>query len=175
MKNKLVAERYSKAIIGCVEPKDYNGILCDINVLQQLFNQSSNLAKSADSLLFSRKNRIELVKQIPPNLLFQDIWSNLFEILVKKNRFRIISKILDDLEVKILNENGKIKVLLKIARQQSDEMMAKISVKISDILQKKIVLTVQIQPEIIGGFVAETESISIDGSIKNNLIKLIKR
>ena len=68
-----------------------------------------------------------------------------------------------------------IKVLLKIARQQSDEMIAKISVKISDILQKKIVLTVQIQPEIIGGFVAETESISIDGSIKNNLIKLIKR
>jgi len=44
---------------------------------------------------------------------------------------------------------------------------------IGENLNKDIVLNLVINPEILGGFIAETDSLRIDGSIKNNLIKFV--
>ena len=53
-------------------------------------------------------------------------------------------------------------------------MLNSISEKLKDILGKDVILDVKINPEILGGFVATTNSLLIDGSIKNNLVKLLK-
>ena len=45
---------------------------------------------------------------------------------------------------------------------------------IKNVLKKDVILDIEINPEIIGGFIAQTESLLIDGSVKNNLIRLTK-
>ena len=173
MKNKLVAQRYANAVIMNVNEDLYASLLDDVTILNQIFASSPESIKIIDSFLLSIPKRIELTKDITAKLKNTNIWKNLFEILIKKHRFSIILDILKEIEIFILHSRNQIKVVLKIAHSISNETLEKIKSKIVKILKKDIVLNIQITPEIIGGFVAEAESIHIDGSIKNNLIKFI--
>ena len=173
MKNKLVAQRYANAVIMNVNEDLYASLLDDVTILNQIFASSPESIKIIDSFLLSIPKRIELTKDITAKLKNANIWKNLFEILIKKHRFSIILDILKEIEIFILHSRNQIKVVLKIAHSISNETLEKIKSKIVKILKKDIVLNIQITPEIIGGFVAEAESIHIDGSIQNNLIKFI--
>ena len=173
MKNKLIAQRYANAVIMNVKEDLHTSLLDDVSVLNQIFAYSPESIKIIDSFLLSIPKRIGLTKDITAKLRNTNIWKNLFEIPIKKHRFSIILDILKEIEIFILHSRNQIKVVLKIAHSISNETLEKIKSKIVKILKKDIVLNIQIAPEIIGGFVAEAESIHIDGSIKNNLIKFI--
>lgn len=173
MKNKLIAQRYANAVIMNVNEDLYASILDDVYILNQIFASSPESIKIIDSFLLSIPKRIELSTNITAKLKNANIWKNLFEILIKKHRFSIILDILIEIEIFILHSRNQIKVVLKIAHSISNETLEKIKSKIVKILKKDIVLNIKITPEIIGGFVAEAESIHIDGSIKNNLIKFM--
>ena len=173
MKNKLIAQRYANAVIMNVNEDLFASIMDDVTILNQIFTSSPESIKIIDSFLLSIPKRIELTKDITAKLRNTNIWKNLFEILIKKHRFSIILDILVEIEIFILHSRNQIKVVLKIAHSISNETLEKIKSKIVKILKKDIVLNIKIAPEIIGGFVAEAESIHIDGSIKNNLIKFM--
>ena len=173
MKNKLIAQRYANAVIMNVNEDLYTSIMEDVYILNQIFASSPESIKIIDSFLLSVPKRIELSKNITAKLNNKNIWKNLFEILIKKHRFSIILDILNEIEIFILQSRNQLKVLLKIAHSISNETLEKIKNEIVKILKKDIVLNIKIAPEIIGGFVAEAESIHIDGSIKNNLIKFM--
>lgn len=171
MRNKLVAERYAKAVLLNLKKNEHKIIIKDISSLREIL--SEDLIKTIDSFLIPQKKRFSMVDEISQELELGKIWRNLFQILVRKHRFIIILEILSNLEFHILEVNNQIKVSLHLARKQSEEITSIIQQKIAKLLKKDVVLNIQITPEIIGGFIAETESMLIDGSIKNNLIKLI--
>lgn len=157
-----------------MEDRMLDSLLEDINSLNAIFSQDPSLIKSFDSFLYPLKKRIDLALNVADKLNNENIWKNLFQILIKKHRFTIIPDILIDLEERILDSRNQIKVTLKIAHEQTDNILNDIVEVIKDILKKDVVLDIEIDPEIIGGFVAKTNSILIDGSIKNNLVKLIR-
>lgn len=174
MRNKLIAQRYAKAIILNMEDGALDALLEDINSLNTIFSQDPSLIKSFDSFLYPLKKRIDLALNVADKLNNKNIWENLFRILIKKHRFIIIPDILIDLEERILDSRNQIKVSLKIAHEQTDNILNDIAERIKNILKKNVVLDIEIDPEIIGGFVAQTNSVLIDGSIKNNLVRLIR-
>ena len=174
MRNKLIAQRYAKAVILNMENGMLESLFEDINFLKAIFSQDPSLTKSFDSFLYPLKKRIDLALEVADKLNNKNIWENLFRILIKKHRFTIIPDILIELEEKILDSKNQIKVSLKIAREQTDNILNDIAKVIKDILKKDVILDVEIEPSIIGGFIAQTNSLLIDGSIKNNLVKLIR-
>lgn len=157
-----------------MEDRMLDSLLEDINSLNAIFSQDPSLIKSFDSFLYPLKKRIDLALNVADKLNNENIWKNLFQILIKKHRFTIIPDILIDLEERILDSRNQIKVTLKIAHEQTDNILNDIVEVIKDILKKDVVLDIEIDPEIIGGFIARTNSLLIDGSIKNNLARLIK-
>jgi F-type H+-transporting ATPase subunit delta len=174
VRNKLIAQRYAKAIILNMEDGVLDSLLEDINSLKVIFSQDPSLIKSFDSFLYPLKKREDLALSVANKLNNKNIWKNLFRILIKKHRFTIIPDILIDLEERILDSRNQIKVSLKIAHEQTDNVLNDIAERIKNILKKNVVLDIEIDPEIIGGFVAQTNSVLIDGSIKNNLVRLIR-
>jgi F-type H+-transporting ATPase subunit delta len=174
VRNKLIAQRYSKAVILNMEDGMLDSLFEDINSLKAIFFQDPSLIKSFDSFLYPLKKRIDLALNVADKLNNKNIWENLFRILIKKHRFTIILDILIDLEERILDSRNQIKVSLKIAHEQTDKILNDIVKVVKDILKKDVVLDIEIDPEIIGGFIAQTNSILIDGSIRNNLVRLIR-
>ena len=174
MKNILVAQRYSHAIISGLDDKDINSILADVEIMSSSIKTEPELVNAVNSYLFPTKKRLEIALSMTKKLKNTKLWKNLFRILIKKHRFNIVTEILQDLENKILDKKNKVKVSLIIAHDLPKDILDSISVTLKDILEKDVILNVKIDPEILGGFVATTDSLLIDGSIKNNLVKLLK-
>ena len=172
MRNRLVAKRYADAVLMNIDKSHFESFRNDIKLLETAFFQHPDYVKSIDSLLYPLKKRLALAKEVTSKLANTGLWENLFNILVKKHRFSIISDILLQLDHAILDRNNMVKVQLKIAHEQSKSVLQDIEDNIKKILKKEIEFKVSIDPSLIGGFVAQTESILIDGSIKNNLVKL---
>jgi len=174
VKNILVAQRYSHAIISGLDDKDINSIFADIEIMSSSIKAEPELVNAVNSYLFPVKKRLEIALDMTQNLENTKLWKNLFGILLKKHRFNIITDILLDLENEILEKKNLIKVGLTIAHELPKNVLDSISAKLKDILEKDVILETIINPEILGGFVATTDSLLIDGSIKNNLVKLLK-
>ncbi len=173
MKDKLIAKRYAKAAILNIQENQYYSVIKDIEFLRKAFTQDADYIKSINSFLFPLQNRLKLVKKISAQLNNKVIWENLFVLLVKKHRFAIIMEVLNEMENTVLISNNQVKVSLTIAHEHSETVLNKISSKIADIVKKDVVMKVNIDLEIIGGFIAQTDSFFIDGSIKNGLVKLV--
>lgn len=174
MKNNLIALRYAKAILQNVKPEELENLRSDVIKLNTVFHQKNDFLKLFDSVLFPFPKRLEAAEEITHDLAKQEMWKNLFEILLKKNRFSLLDDILRVLDEEILKLNNKIRVKLTIAHKHDDAVMKQIEEEIKTILKKDVEITIEINPEILGGFVAETSDFLIDGSVKHNLIKLIK-
>ncbi|OQX71947.1 MAG: ATP synthase F1 subunit delta [Candidatus Cloacimonas sp. 4484_275] len=171
MKDRIVAQRYAKAFLEIFRESNFDSLLNDISALRKVFTDSGELIKKIDSYLLSPQKREELINLLSENLQNRKVWRNLFGILVEKHRFSIIEAILYELEAIIYEKRNQIKVILKTAHKHSPTVIENIRKKVSEIFNKDVIFDARIEPEIIGGFVAETESFRIDGSIRNNLIK----
>ena len=174
MKNILVAQRYSRAIISGLDDKEIDSILADVEMMSSSIKEEPKLVDAVNSYLFPTNKRLGIALGMAKKLKNAELWENLFGILIKKHRFNIVTDILQDLENKILDKKNQVKVGLTIAHDLSEDVLDSISVTLKDILEKEVILDVIIDPEILGGFVATTDSLLIDGSIKNNLVKLLK-
>ena len=163
MKNKLVAQRYSHAIINELDDKEINSILADINLMSSSIKAEPEFVNSLNSYLFPANKRLEIALEMTQNLKNTDLWKNLFGILIKKHRFNIIIEILQDLENKILDKKNQIKVGLTIAHELPESVLNSISIKLKEILEKDVILNIKINPDILGGFVATTDFLLIDG------------
>lgn len=174
MRNKLVADRYAHAILMNIDDSHFASFRQDIELLEKAFFKNPEYIKTIDSLLYPLKKRLALTEEIASKLANRKVWKNLFKILIIKHRFSIIGDILLELDHLILKKKNTIKVQLIVARKHSADTIQNIEERIKSILNRKVEFVVSIDPDLIGGFVAQTESILIDGSIRHNLVKFAK-
>ncbi len=171
MKTKLIAQRYSRAVMKSVSEESYDSLLNDVTVLKQLIASENEFFEMVESRVLSLPKRKELIGILVEQLILKETWTPLFELLLNKQRIAALADIVQDIENVVYESRNMIKVVLKLAHQHETETMDRIKAMVSDILKKDVVWELEIDPKIIGGFVAEAESIHIDGSIRNNLIK----
>ena len=174
MRNQLVAKRYIKAILMNLDASEYDDILADARLLKEVFSTNSDYVKDINSLSYPTQERLKVAVEITRKLAKQQLWENLFRILVKKHRFLLIEEILETLDEEILFERNQIRVNLTVAHRLSEDVIQSITAKVKAILKMEPVMEISYDPAIIGGFVAQTESYLIDGSIRNNLVNLTR-
>ncbi|MBN1327312.1 MAG: F0F1 ATP synthase subunit delta [Candidatus Cloacimonetes bacterium] len=167
MINKQLAVRYSRALLGNVPETEYQHLLQDLDYLNLILMNISDQIKLFDSFLFPFTDKSELISVILSGLKKQLHWKQLFLILLRKHKFSLLSEILSELEKTVLEEQNRIKVTLKLARQQSEESISSIKDYLMKIFEKEISFVIIIEPELIGGFKAETENLTIDGTLAN--------
>jgi len=174
VRNNLVAQRYAKAALKNVERQNHQIFREDIIALLAVFAENKEYITALNSFLFPLKERLELAEKVAAELRMSNVWKSLFQLLIKKHRFNILNDILDGLEYYILAEDNKLKVTLTMAFEHNKEMINEIVNRVEKELKSKIEKTIVIDPTIIGGFIAETETVRIDGSIQNNLVRLVQ-
>ena len=93
--------------------------------------------------------------------------------MVDKNRLSVISEILSGIDDAVLAAQNKERVLLKLATEQKPEIVDSIKARVARILNKEVIFKIEIDPELIGGFEAISDSKIINASVKNSLEKFI--
>ncbi len=174
MRDFEISKRYAKAFISLIAPDEHNDLLDDVRGLHEVLTGNPEIIRSVHMMILSYPRKKKLVEALAENLHFADRWRSLFVLLVKKRRFSIILTLLNCIEDFILDENKRVKVMLSLAREHDGQTMQNITHLLEDILKKNVEFKTRIKPELIAGFHAETSSLIIDGSVKNNLERFIK-
>jgi len=95
--------------------------------------------------------------------------------VIKKHRASLISKIVEQAENLLLERQGKSKINIVLARKHNEETVKVITDYVNKLIKKELLVTTTIKPSIIGGFIANVDSLTIDGSVSHNLDQFSKR
>ncbi len=174
MRQRLIAQRYAKAIVENFETAQLESLLTDIETLKAVLKQYPEVEQSLHTQLLPLQKRLELVKDVLVGTVNTEKWNSMFQLLIKKHRFILISDIFDEIENMVHERRDEVVVNLKIARDLTPESESKVAEYLKSVLHRTVILKKEIHEELIGGFVAETDSMTIDGSILNSLMRFQK-
>lgn len=173
MKTKLIAQRYARALVANLPKEDHALLLADLQQLKNIFN--SDILQKMDSRLLAGKDKLEIANLIAKETNHPKLWYALFQILLKKQRIVAFPAILDQIDEIILSEQNKQRVILKLAQEQTPEIIESIKKEISKYFDKELIVEIEIDPSIIGGFEVYAGSTKINASVRASLQKFLEK
>ena len=174
MKQILIAKRYASAAIESIPPEQYQDTLTQIKTLKTLLAQHPEILKIFSSTIIQKQKKIEFVNQIIETIDNPAFIAQIIKVLVLKQRENILEALLCELH-KMLDEKLNQKTIcITLAHTPDNDTIEKIKQSVEKTLNSKIVYEIQIDKNIIGGFIATTENIKIDAAVSSNLNRFVK-
>lgn len=164
------AKRYSQAIFEIAKERN------EFDEWQENLRQVSALAEDSEFVSVMENPKFPVDKKLKLlNVQLKDISTmalNLAYILTSKGKFDLITDIYIDYQ-KILDSYRGIEQAEIITAVPFDEKEKQhLAERLSTITGKKIVMTMQVDPDIIGGVIAKVGEKIIDGSTKSQLLAM---
>lgn len=124
------------------------------------------------SPLYSAEDLKKTILGVAEKIKLSKTIQNFLCLLVDKRRIQYFSLILELYEDLTYQISGYVKARVITARPLSTGDFESIKKSLENITQKKVLLNSVVEPQIIGGVIAEVEDKIFDGSIRNQLQRM---
>ena len=173
MRQTILAKRYAKALfaVGQDEGKseNYREML---NVLGDFLEKFPEAIDALTNPLYPMELREKVMKQLITELQADQFMANFLNLVVQKKRADILPEIATEFQALVDTAQNVSRGTLTTALEISGDLQAKVQNTLENITGKKVILTTEINPSIIGGIVAKVGDLVMDGSIKTQLAGL---
>jgi F-type H+-transporting ATPase subunit delta len=174
-KADVVATKYAEALIKIAMPQNrLDAQAEELKVVVNLLSSNEKLLKILKHPSLNLKDKEKLINQALKSYNLSDNTLNFLSLLLKKNRLSLLEGILLKYRQLIdkLQNRYQVDIVSVIPLKKHQE--EKLSTKLSNILNAKIKLNININPKILGGLVLHIGDKIIDGSIIRRLFMLRK-
>ena len=172
MAKTISARRHAQAVFQiALEKKELESWQSDLNMIAEVLGNPQLVA-----ILENPKLQFNQKEKILQNILtgINPVAMNLVYFLVVKNRLRIVEDLVDEYR-RLLNAHyGREMAEVITAIPLGDKEKERLQKKLATITQKEVVITTQVDPDIMGGLVAKVGDQVIDGSVRTRLKELRK-
>lgn len=169
MKDTKAAERYANGFIDVFQADELKELLDEVRVLNEVLQNEPGILEALSSHIIKEREKIDIFEPFSAESKFSDYWQNLIMLLSEKNRLNIFDEIIYFIEQYVLRDLNIVKITIKTAHELKEEMKQ----KMVDLITKKINKTVEAvfvtEPDVIGGFIAESDNFIVDSSVKRSL------
>lgn len=174
MSSSKVANRYASSLFeNSIEKNNLETVYEDIKLLIKAFDESNELRRAVESPVIKPEVKISLLDEIFSNKLSKDTLKFVF-FIVDKKREKILYEITKRF-VDMRNEHlGIVEMEVKTAFDFTKEQISNLKKKFETILKKKVIMEINIDKNIIGGFIAKVGDTVYDASVVNQLDLLKK-
>ena len=165
----VAASRYAKALLDVLYPAKAEA------GREQLLQFASVLSQHQDARLLlenptvSAERRKDLVKKIGDTLALDPPVQNFLGLLIDRNRLDLLDEIISTYETLLDDKLGVVRArvtsALELDTKQRDEVVA----RLQELTGKKVRMESFVDPDLIGGLVAQVGSTIYDGSIRHQL------
>jgi F-type H+-transporting ATPase subunit delta len=170
MQNKLVAQRYAKALIDlAVERNELEQTKADIDFIR--FSMTPELRMIMASPVINDSKKTQIFKSIFTDKL-SPLTFSFFNLVFSKRREWILPEIADEFILKYREIKGIEIIEITTAVEISEELKYNIQRRFQNLprfLNKTVEIKSKIDPDILGGFIAQSHDLLFDASIKNDL------
>jgi len=170
MQNKLVAQRYAKALIDlAIERNQLEEVKADIDVIRQtLTPEFRNVLLSP---VISEQKKSQIFKAIFKTRVTALTFS-FFDLVFSKRREWALGEIAEEFFERYRELKGIEIIEITTAVEISDELKSKIRDRFQHLKRfqdKTVEVRTKVDERILGGFIAQSQDILFDASIKNDL------
>jgi len=170
MQNKLVAQRYAKALIDlAIQRNELEKTKEDIDFIRA--SMSPELRMVMASPVIGDKKKTEIFRTIFKEKLSPLTYS-FFDLVFSKRREWVLPEIAEEFIEKYREIKGIEIIEITTAVEVSDELKTNIQKRFQNLPRfqnKTVEIRSKVDPHILGGFIAQSHDILFDASIKNDL------
>ena len=174
MSNYQLANRYAKSIFELSQSnKNLDDVRSDVRHLRSLINESAELRNVLNSPILNSKAKGSILNEVVKDM--KDEVKGVITILVAKNRTSALAEIADRFENMYNEFHGVANATVISAVELDAKSLDKVKELLaSHIEAKKIVLTNEVDPSIIGGMVVRYKDQLLDMSVSSQINKIRK-
>jgi F-type H+-transporting ATPase subunit delta len=169
----VVAKRYAKALVALARE---HGRLAETGEQLKRFAQLIDDAPDLTSLLYnpaiSPHFKANLLTDLTQRLGLGTHEANFVRMLLDKGRLPEMPQIVELYDVLAEEAQNRLRVRVKSAFPLSPTLQEEVRQRFAHYTSKDIVIDQEIDPTLIGGIVAQMGSRVLDGSIRNELLRL---
>jgi len=173
VRQTILAKRYAKALFAVGQEEGKSEAYREtLNVLGDFLGKYPEAMDALTNLLYPMELREKVMAQLISELQADQYMANFLNLVVQKKRADILPEIATEFQVLVDADQNISRGTVIAASQISGDLQAKVQATLENITGKKVILTTEIDPAIIGGIVAKVGDLVMDGSIKTQLAGL---
>jgi F-type H+-transporting ATPase subunit delta len=163
-----IAQVYSRSLFEVAKEQDkLDAIRDQLGEFTDALNDNRDLQVFLFSPYFSTVEKKEGLHKVLDGA--DPAFQNFLDLLVEKHRMPTLFRIRRQFEERWQEENRLLPVQVTSAIELDDETVEQISSRIAEQTDRKIELTTDVNPEILGGIVLRVGNSILDASIRNRL------
>jgi F-type H+-transporting ATPase subunit delta len=168
-----IARRYAKALVqlaaeeGAVEA--FHGELARVLAL---FSANPELGSLLSNPAYGTEAKLEILKDVADKLSLSGTISNFLLLLQERNRMTCLSAISSSYSILADELSGVVRPVITSALPLGEAQIAGIKAALEKSTGKKVSMTVDIDPALIGGVVTKIGDKVLDGSVKTQLTRI---
>lgn len=168
-----VSKRYAKALLAATKQKgQHTKAYSELQALAQGFKADEATRAYFENPMVNSDKKVSAVKSALAGKGISEEVLNTVLLLAAKGRLAAIDQVAQAFQDFLDIEEGITRGVVRSAQALSAEAQKEIEANISKVLNKKIVLTYEQDPKLLGGIVAQVGGWTFDDSIDTHLKKL---
>lgn len=173
MKTGAAAQRYAKAVFSLgVDSGDFERIGQEIGAVVSAIEDNESLRGILLNPQYDSEAKRKVVEAIAGKKGFSSTTKNLLLLLVDKGRLSLLQEIYRSYQTLSDEKAGRMNAKIVTASQLSDPLLKEIVTSLEKKTGKKVSISSEVDPALIGGVVIKIGDIIYDGSIKTQLHRM---
>jgi F-type H+-transporting ATPase subunit delta len=167
---EIIAKRYARALIRIgQEDGQYEQYGRELRSFQELLGVSPELRAVMENPIYDKDQKKALFQALNARLKLSPMLTNFVFLLIEKRRLGYFGEIVACYDRLADEVAGRVRARVVSAIPLPQSSLQAIQGKLEAMTAKKVILTVQEDPSLIGGIVTQIGDVIYDGSIRTQL------
>lgn len=172
MRDRLVGTRYAEALVKIAKDRnELDRVTKDLDLIAETLFKNRDLMRFIEGPQFSEEDKKGLLRKVFQKKV-SDTALDFLLLLIDKYRISWVFFVIEQFKVMKRKEEGIADAHIVSRSQLSDDVKGELARVLSRLTNKKIRLSLKVEPDIIGGLVVSIENKLIDASIRGRLCEV---
>lgn len=168
-----VSKRYAKALLAATKQKGVHAkAFAELQQVAKGFTADASVKAYFENPMINSDQKVKALKAALADKGIGEEVLNTVILLAEKKRLAELSDVVLSFQGLLDIEEGITRGIIRSAQALNEEAKNEIEAKINKVLNKKIVLTYEQDPKLLGGIVAQVGGWTFDDSLDSHLKKL---
>ena len=171
-----VARRYARAIFAIgVEHGTFEILGRQLAALATLWQESAELRQTLENPMFKQTQKRAVLRGLLPRLAPARQVQSLAHLLLERGRIAILPAVARAYEEMADEKLGRVRAVITSAKPLDIASETEVRKALERRTGKKVLMTMVVDPALIGGVVAQVAGLELDGSVRSRLRNLGQR
>lgn len=169
----VVANRYARALADVLGPAgDYRKMLGELESFGAAYRESPELRGVCETPAIDMAKKLSVLKALAHAMGLSHLTLNFLQVLMSKYRFGLLEEVMQAFRNVAYARMGIVRVKISSASPLSEQEQHLLQSKFNQLTHLHSELQFHVDPELIGGLLAQIGSTIYDGSIRGGLERM---